>query len=30
METAEISELISAFVPEEILRDYELKEVKKE
>ena len=30
MEIAEISELISAFVPEEILRDFELKEVKKE
>ena len=30
METAEIRELISAFVPEEILRDFELKEVKKE
>lgn len=30
METAEIMELISAFVPEEILRDFELKEVKKE
>ena len=30
METAEITELISAFVPEEILRDFELKEVKKE
>ena len=29
METAEIMELISAFVPEEILRDFELKEVKK-
>ena len=27
METAEIRELISAFVPEEILRDFELKEV---
>ncbi len=30
METAEIRDLISAFVPEEILRDFELKEVKKE
>ena len=30
METAEIMELISAFVPEEVLRDFELKEVKKE
>ena len=30
METAEIRELISAFVPEEILRDFELKEVNKE
>ena len=30
METAEIRELISAFVPEEILRDFELREVKKE
>ena len=30
MEIAEISELISAFIPEEILRDFELKEVKKE
>ena len=30
METAEIRALISAFVPEEILRDFELKEVKKE
>ena len=30
METAEIRELISAFVPEENLRDFELKEVKKE
>ena len=30
METAEIRELISAFVPEEILRDFELKEVKKD
>ena len=30
METAEIGDLISAFVPEEILRDFELKEVKKE
>ena len=30
METAEITNLISAFVPEEILRDFELKEVKKE
>ena len=30
METAEIMELISAFVPEEILCDFELKEVKKE
>ena len=30
METAEIMELISAFVPEEILHDFELKEVKKE
>ena len=30
METAEIRELISAFVPEEILRDIELKEVKRE
>ena len=29
MEIAEISELISAFVPEEILRDFELKEVKR-
>ena len=29
METAEIRELISAFVPEEILRDFELREVKK-
>ena len=30
METAEIRELISAFVSEEILRDFELREVKKE
>ena len=30
METAEIRELISAFVPEEILRDFEQREVKKE
>ena len=30
MEIAEISELISAFIPEEILRDFDLKEVKKE
>ena len=30
METAEIMELISAFVTEEILWDFELKEVKKE
>lgn len=30
METAEIRELTSAFVPEEILRDFELKEVEKE
>ena len=30
METAEITDLISAFGPEEILRDFELKEVKKE
>ena len=30
METAEIRELISAFVPEEILRNFELREVKKE
>ena len=30
MEIAGISELISAFVPEEILRDIELREVKKE
>lgn len=30
MEIAEISELISAFIPEEILRDFYLKEVKKE
>ncbi|OFR37724.1 hypothetical protein HMPREF2890_03455 [Porphyromonas sp. HMSC065F10] len=30
METAEIRELISAFVPEEILRDFELREVEKE
>ena len=30
METAEIRELISAFVLEEILHDFELKEVKKE
>ena len=30
MEAAEIRELISAFVPEEILHDFELKEVKKE
>ena len=30
METVEIRELISAFVPEEILCDFELKEVKKE
>ena len=30
METVEIRDLISAFVPEEILRDFELKEVKKE
>ena len=29
METAEIMELISAFVPEEILRDFELKEEKR-
>nr|WP_321776395.1 hypothetical protein [uncultured Porphyromonas sp.] len=29
MEIAGISELISAFVPEEILRDIELREVKK-
>ncbi|WP_246825312.1 hypothetical protein [Porphyromonas sp. HMSC065F10] len=29
MEIAEIRDLISAFVPEEILRDFELKEVKK-
>ncbi len=28
MESAEIRELISAFVPEEILRDFELKEAK--
>ena len=30
METAETRELTSAFVPEEILRDFELKEVEKE
>jgi len=30
METAEIRELVSAFVPEEILRDFELREVEKE
>lgn len=30
METVEIMELISAFLPEETLRDFELKEVKKE
>lgn len=30
MEIEEIRELISAFLPEEILRDFELKEVKKE
>ena len=30
MEIAEIRELISAFVPEEILRNFELKEIKKE
>ncbi|MDD7469140.1 MAG: hypothetical protein SPI16_00940 [Porphyromonas sp.] len=29
MEIAEISELISAFIPEEILWDFELREVKK-
>ena len=29
METAEIGDLISAFVPEETLRDFELKEVEK-
>jgi len=29
MEALDIRELISAFVPEEILRDFELKEVKR-